>query len=150
MNATSHARTTHCIDVCNRLLRGELSAVETYGQAIRKFADQAGIDRLSEIRDDHVKSAERLEANIRQMGGQPDLDSGTWGRFAQAVQAAANLFGENSAVGSLESGERHGRNEYQEALDDDEVLPECKDLIRRELLPRLDQHLAVLERFGKA
>jgi hypothetical protein len=40
--AAHHSQTTmsdteHCIKVCNSLLRGEISAVETYDKAIEKY-----------------------------------------------------------------------------------------------------------------
>ncbi len=148
MKAPSFNQNTYCLEVFNRLLRGELSAVETYSQAIGKFSYEPGLDPLIQIREDHVKSADSLKSEIMRMGGLPDMDSGAWGKFVQAVQAAANLFGENSAVNSLQSGERHGVNEYQQALDDEGVFPEYKDLIRTELLPRGNAHIDTLERIG--
>lgn len=145
MNALVYARTTHCVDVCNRLLRGELSAVATYQQAIRKFANHPAVDWLEGIREDHVRSAASIEGLIRDLGGVPDRDSGTWGRFVRLVQATANLIGEDSAVSSLESGERHGRSDYLRALENAEVFPECKDSIRRVWLPRIEQHIERLQ-----
>ena len=99
MNSNPKSTTTpndHCIDICNGLLRGELSAVETYGQAIDKYAGSPVTEELRRIRADHSRSANWLSANVREMGGVPQKDSGAWGLFANAVQGAANLFGENS------------------------------------------------------
>ena len=139
-----------CIDICNSLLRGELSAVETYSQAIDKYAGNPVIRELQRIRSEHVASASRLSANVRSMGGTPENGSGAWGVFAKAVQSAANLFGAESAIESLQRGEEKGRKDYQEALLDDEVMPECKQLIRDELLPKVIDHVAVLERLEDA
>lgn len=147
MNTQSET-TTHCIEVCNRLLRGELSAIDTYEKVIGKFGTEPGAVDLSRIRDEHRKSVYRLQENVRQMGGKPDDDSGMWGSFATAIQSAANLFGENSAVCTLETGEKTGIAEYERALADEKVMPECKTMIRSELLPRVNQHLATLGRVG--
>ncbi|MES2660751.1 MAG: DUF2383 domain-containing protein [Verrucomicrobiota bacterium] len=141
-----NALNDHCINICNRLLRGELSAIETYGQVIHKNPSWAVSEELRRIRAEHSVSANRLSANVRSMGGVPEKDSGAWGIFATAVQGAANLFGPESALASLRNGEEAGRNDYQNALLDDQVMSDCKALVREELLPRVIDHLALLEK----
>lgn len=141
MNTT----TEECIKVCNSLLRGELSAVETYDQALEKYADTPEALELSRIRSDHSLAAGRLAASVREMGGEPDKDSGAWGTFANAVQGTANLFGEGSALESLQRGEEKGRSDYQDALSNDHVMPEHKLMIREELLPSVMNHIAALD-----
>jgi hypothetical protein len=145
MNSTND----HCIDTCNSLLRGELSAVETYSQAIDTYAGTSVVEKLRGIRAEHVNSAALLSANVREMGGEPEKDSGVWGIFAVAVQGTADLFGENSALASLRKGEQIGRDDYQDALADADVMPDCKRLISEELLPAVNRHIAVLESFEK-
>ncbi len=135
-----------CIKTCNSLLRGELSAVETYGKAIDKHPATPVTSELTRIQSEHRDSANRLSANIREMGGTPEADSGAWGAFANTVQSAANLFGAESAIEALQKGEEHGRNDYRDALESDDVMDSCKTMIRTELLPRVDNHIKVLER----
>ncbi len=135
-----------CIKTCNSLLRGELSAVETYGKAIEKYPATPVTAELTRIQSEHRESANRLTANVREMGGTPETDSGAWGAFAKTVQSAANLFGSESAIESLQKGEEHGRNDYRDALEDDDVMDACKTMIRTELLPRVENHITVLER----
>jgi uncharacterized protein (TIGR02284 family) len=140
----------HCIDVCNSLLRGERSAVQTYEDAVEKFGDQPGITELSRIRDEHARATLMLEQNVRSMGGQPDTDSGAWGRFASAVQQAASLLGSNSALEALQAGEKSGKKSYETALEDEGVMPECKNMIQSTLLPRVNEHIGTLERLQPA
>jgi len=135
-----------CIKSCNSLLRGELSAVETYSKAIEKYPATPVTAELTRIQTEHREAANKLAANIREMGGVPDTDSGAWGVFAKSVQGAANLFGTDSAIESLQRGEEHGRNEYRDALENEDVMDSCKRLIRNELLPKVDNHIKVLER----
>jgi len=135
----------HCIDVCNSLLRGELSAVETYTQAIEKYPTNPQVEELQAIRREHVAASGILAQNVRSMGGIPDTDSGAWGVFAKAVQGTANFFGAGSAVESLLQGEESGRNDYENALNDPKVMTECKVMIREELIPKIRQHIAKLE-----
>jgi uncharacterized protein (TIGR02284 family) len=142
--------TQHCIDVCNRLLRGERSAVETYDKAIEKYGSAPAAMELSRIRDEHAEAVAVLEENVRAMGGEPDHEAGAWGAFANTVQQSANLLGENSAIESLQTGEKTGRNDYEKALDDEDVMSDCKDLIRSRLLPCIDEHISTLEQLQKA
>jgi uncharacterized protein (TIGR02284 family) len=137
--------TEKCIKVCNSLLRGELSAVETYSQAIRKYEDSPVADQLREIRNEHVNSSKILADNVAGMGGVPETDSGAWGVLAKAVQGAANLFGANSAIESLLEGEETGRSDYEDALTNQDVLPECKAMIRDSLHPATVRHISRLQ-----
>ncbi len=139
----------HCIDVCNKLLRGERSAVETYDQAIEKYGNKPVLGELRRLRDEHSVSVQTLEHNVRSMGGDPDDSAGAWGVFANTVQGAANLIGPNSALEALQRGEQSGQSDYEGALEDDEVMPECKDLIRAQLLPKVTEHIATLEHLQK-
>ncbi|MFC7336807.1 DUF2383 domain-containing protein [Haloferula chungangensis] len=137
-----------CIEVCNSLLRGELSAVETYAQVIEKFDGDPKLGELQRIKDEHLTSVNRLIVNVTEMGGVPSTESGAWGTFAKTIQGAANLFGENSAISALLQGEEHGQSEYEDALKDDVVMMDCKTMIRSELLPRVNEHIVALKRLS--
>ena len=69
-----------CIEICNSLLAGEISAVETYNQAIEKFSGDPEAIVLADIRREHIASADRLRENVREMGGAPVKGSGVWCR----------------------------------------------------------------------
>jgi uncharacterized protein (TIGR02284 family) len=137
--------TQQSIEVCNKLLRGEMSAVETYEQAISKFKDSRDSEILVELCAEHRDSVEELCEQISAMGGVPDSDSGPWGTFAQAVEAGAKLLGGSAALTALIEGEQHGVNEYEEALNDPDMMGGAKESIRDLLLPRLYDHIAALE-----
>lgn len=145
----STTQTEQCIDACNSLLRGEISAIETYTQAIDKFRGESEVATLAEIRREHIDSANRLRHNVREMGGEPTTDSGAWGTWAKAVEGTAKLMGETAAIKALLEGEEHGQKDYESALKSDEVLPGCKDMIRSELLPRQVSHIATLRTLMK-
>ncbi|MEO5916264.1 MAG: DUF2383 domain-containing protein [Luteolibacter sp.] len=134
-----------CIDACNKLLRGEISAIETYTQAIEKCDEQAVLQPIRMIRDEHEKSANVLRQHLSSMGAAPDADSGAWGAFAKAVEGAAALLGNGAAITALIEGERHGISEYEDALENPGVMEDAKSNIRGELLPRLKEHVRTLE-----
>ena len=139
------ADTKRCIEVCNRLLRGEISATETYEQALDKFQGDPEEALLQKIRDDHEESVATLEDHLVSMGAEPDTESGVWGGFAAALEGAAKLLGESPALKILQTGEEHGLRDYQDALEDPGVMEDIKASIRSELIPRLREHITSLE-----
>ena len=139
-----------CIDVCNSLLRGEISAIETYSQAIHRFGDATDVTLLENLRRDHITSANRLREYVREMGGEPSNDSGVWGTWARMVEGAAGLIGETAAIKALQEGEEHGEKEYEAALENDDVLPEFQELIRADLLPWQRQHISTIRGLAKS
>ncbi|MDB6079884.1 MAG: uncharacterized protein JWO82_3631 [Akkermansiaceae bacterium] len=135
-----------CIDVCNSLLRGELSAVETYDQALEKFTGSPENSILQAIRRDHQESVSTLRSHLADMGAKASDSSGIWGAFAKGVEGSAKVFGESAALSALIAGEKSGVSDYESALSDDEVMTEIKSAIRATLLPRLHEHVIELER----
>lgn len=131
----------------NSLLRGELSAVETYEQALLQVPSGPGRPELRRIAEEHRQAAEVLRRHIVERGGKPAIDSGTWGTVVRTVEGAAKLLGTGTALHVLRSGEEHGVNSYESALQDANMDDECKQLIRSTLLPQTQAHLPVLDRF---
>lgn len=134
-----------CIDVCNELLRGELAAMETYGQALVKFQEPKEHQALQEIWNDHLHNAEVLREHLNAMGAAPVMSSGLWGNFAKVLESAASMLGHSPALGILKAGERYGISEYQHALEDKEVMSDIKTRISTDLLPSLSRHIHHLE-----
>ncbi|MCB9623109.1 MAG: DUF2383 domain-containing protein [Sandaracinus sp.] len=122
------------IDQLDSFLRGERSAVETYDQAIEKLKDEPlVIAQLRLCRDSHARRARMLEAQIRDLGGNPSDDSGLWGTFAKLVEGGAKLFGKTAALEALQEGEKHGVNDYERDADD--LSPGVRAFVEHQLLP---------------
>jgi hypothetical protein len=136
----------HAIQVCNNLLRGEVSAGQTYGQAILKYQSEPVTAELDRIRKEHADASVVLCDLIRSYGGVPDEHSGTWGVFAMAIQAAANLFGTESAIEALHRGEAKGLKDYEDALNDPALVAGVKEVVRGDLAPRIIRHIQALDR----
>jgi hypothetical protein len=96
------------IGTLNAFLRGEVSAVETYRQALAKVTDGSTRTQLQTCEQDHQQRVELLRRRIREMGGTPAQGSGAWGAWAKLLQGGADLLGPKAAVDTLEQGEDHG------------------------------------------
>ncbi|MCA1581265.1 MAG: PA2169 family four-helix-bundle protein [Acidobacteria bacterium] len=134
-----------CVEQLNSLLRGEISAAETYRMAI----DKVGGDRQSDgaalrtIAQEHGEHAQRLRDEIRRAGGHADDASGTWGAYAKTIEGAASLFGDAAALKALKEGEEHGLKDYRAALD--AVDEPARKLIAETLIPAQQRHITSLD-----
>jgi bacterioferritin (cytochrome b1) len=152
MNPTDGIKATsdHCLRVYNDLLRSELAAVETYGQAMEQYASSPAVAELSRIRLEHVQCAKKLVADVRQIGGRPAMNSGPWALFTSAVRGTLHLFGAGSVIEYLKKGEETARRAYQRALQDDRVRSDFKQSIRENFLPKVNDHIWWLDRLQRA
>ena len=89
------------LDTLNSFLRGEISAVETYRQAIEKLRDKPEVSTLSECLRSHEQRVSLLRDEIRLRGGEPAQGSGPWGAFVKLLEGGAKLFGAKSAIAAL-------------------------------------------------
>ena len=141
----------------NSLLRGEISAAETYRMAIDKLNDPdkgtaASAGLLSQIQEEHGRACQALRDRIRELGGEPSDSSGAWGAWAKLTQGTSNLLGDTAALKSLKEGEEHGLKDYQEAVDD--IDASSADLVQNQLIPAQKRHITLLDQLigsvGKA
>ena len=137
--------TSQTVDQLNSLLRGEISAVETYKLAIEKVGEEHVSDatQLRAIAQEHGEHAQRLREEIRRLGGEPVDSSGAWGVYAKTIEATAKLFGDSSALKALKEGEEHGLKDYREALDD--VDESSRRLVAEVLMPAQQRHITTLD-----
>ena len=134
-----------CVEQLNSLLRGEISAVETYEQAIKKVDDEHASDAtaLRGIAQEHGEAAQALRDEIRRLGAEADDSSGAWGLWAKTVEGTAKLFGDASALEALKEGEEHGLKDYREALDD--LDEPARNLVSTRLMANQVRHVVVLD-----
>src|SRR5262249_7551842 len=77
----------------NSLLRGELSAVETYRQVLDKVTNDIGASDLRRIEGEHREAVSLLRSHVVMKGSEPDATSGAWGTWAKSVMGASKAFG---------------------------------------------------------
>ena len=121
------------VDKLNEFLRGELSAVETYRQALEKIDSGGTRVQLEQCRRSHEERVALLRRSITTFGGQPASTSGAWGSFAKLAEGGAKVFGEKAAIAALEEGEDHGIKDYRSDLDKLDVR--VRSFVATRLLP---------------
>ncbi|KFA91909.1 DUF2383 domain-containing protein [Archangium violaceum] len=121
------------VETLNSFLRGEISAVETYRQAIGRVSDERLRSQLEDCMQDHEHRVAAIRERVEKLGGKPVEGSGVWGAFAKLVQGGADLLGDKTAIQALEEGEDHGLADYQRDMD--KTHGEARRFVRMELLP---------------
>lgn len=131
----------------NSLLKGEISAVETYRKALGRLSDSAARGEIERCAQSHERSATLLRQRISSLGGQPAEGSGAWGAFAKVVQSGADAVSDKAAIAALEEGEDHGLKDYRRDLSD--LDPESRRLVENDLLPAQQRTHATLSGLKK-
>ena len=134
------------VKTLNSFLRGEISAVETYRQALDKIETTPVRSTLEDCMRSHQTRVDVLRNRIAMLGGDPATESGPWGTFAKLVEGGAKVFGDKAAIAALEEGEDHGRNDYRRDID--KLDAESRQLVERQLMPeqeRTHQELSTLK-----
>lgn len=133
-------------DTLNDLLRGEIAAAETYKQALDKLRPRPESQELRAIELEHGEAIKELRTLVVRYGGDPVAHSGPWGVWARAVEGAAKLLGDATALRALLQGEEYGQGQYESAIDNQDLPIEARDYLRDDLLPKTRAHVERLSR----
>ena len=139
----------HNIELLNKFLKDELSATETYQQALDKLKEDAELGKsesLTPIFEDHKEAVSSIQALINRLGGTPAVDSGIWGTWAQIVVGGTKLLGNKATIKALQEGEKYGAGDYEKALLDKELSGDIRSLIETKLLVSKQAHIRTLDR----
>lgn len=129
------------------LIRGEMAAVKSYNQILGDIKDRNEKLKLEKIKNDHVVAVSKLKTFANKEVKEDTTTAGVWGTFSEAWTGGAKLMGNEMALKALSQGEKHGIDEYIEALDDKNVKPELKQMIRTQFIPKQEEHLKTIKSF---
>jgi len=115
--------TSETVSQLNSLLRGELSAVETYQQALSSLSASETSSKIRTMCADHESAVSQLRQQVHEHGGEPAEGSGAWGIWAKLVTGTAAAISEGTVLKALKEGEEHGVKEYEETKQTVNVSP---------------------------
>ena len=136
---------TNTTESLKEIYKGELSASETYKQALEKIKDQPESDQLLTMQKDHFHAMQSLKNYIDVSNEKTPEGSGAWGTWAKTVMGTAKIFGDKSALKALKEGEEHGLKQYEDALNDD-IDPSLKNMIKEKFIPRQKSHIRTIDK----
>jgi len=131
-------------DSLNALLRVELSAIETYTEAITHLGPQGGAATLEYVRGNHREAVEWLRERVRHQGRHAVSSPGLWCGFASLMDTH-DLVGMATILAALKQGEQHMLNEYEEAVRSDDLDEECREHFFTRNIPDGERHLLELD-----
>jgi hypothetical protein len=139
--ASESSENTKVVRTLNWLLRGEISATQTYGLAIPRVTDDRpqDVEILRTIARDHDVAVQQIRAAIERVGGTPDEGSGAWPGVVKTVAGPGKVFGQAAALQALKEAEESSLNDYRKALK--QVTDEAGSIIRDNIIPARMKHI---------
>jgi len=134
----------HDTDALNHLLQSEMSAVETYTQALNRFDDLEVISELQMMRDEHSRAVRVLRDQVVLSGAAPADHSGSWSTVNVTGFDTMDVIGPATILALLCQSEEHGIREYEAALSAGDLHLENQRLICTRLLPGCRTHVEKL------
>lgn len=127
------------------LIRGEMAAVKSYTTVLGDMKAGPQKTKLEKIKADHENAVSKLKGFASADVKEDTTSSGAWGSFASTWTKGAQIIGNDTALKALTQGEEHGITEYKEALEDENVKPELKQMIKTQFIPKQEEHLKTIK-----
>jgi hypothetical protein len=124
---------TQAIEDLNALLKNELSAIETYNQALTKFQDKNGATVLQRCQQSHTERANKLRAAILNLNGDPSNDIGVGGKIGKLMMSGAQSIGDQAIIIALQTDEGEWSANYEWRLVS--MHSDYREMVKNELLP---------------
>ncbi len=137
-------------DTCRRLIGVELSAAETYTEALDYFHCDPEQSLLLAIRAGHDENVDCLGDHLLALGKDVNADVEARSFFSKAIEGVSSTFGETATLLALEAGETGALKECRAALAEPRVPDSLKEDLRLRLIPRLQRHVEELEKLRSA
>lgn len=128
-------------EALNRILRGEISAVEAYQQILEKIEDDPDKTKIQMFLDFHEDLVKLWTSKVEEKGIKPDSSSGMWGAVVEAFVGTAKLFGDNRTIDAIIQGEEHGLSEYKNLVKNKHVSEDIKLHVKKTVIPSLELHI---------
>ena len=127
--------TKKSIDVLNNLLEINNDRIEGYVRASQETVEPDLKDVFSQFAEDSRKCKQELTAEVQKLGGTPVEGTRTSGKFYRAwmdVKAALTKKDRKVILSSCEFGEDVAKKNYEDALKEENLLPELHELVSKQ------------------
>ncbi len=132
------------IELMQKILRGELSAVAAYDSVIEKYPASPRVGQLQVIQNHHRAAVSSLRKLLDSSGEIADRDSGVWGTFVQTLIVGLSTLSLELSLKTLIEGEEHGLRQYQ-ALLEHPLTDRELSIVETNLIPRQFAHIQSLK-----
>lgn len=135
----------HGAEIINKVLRGELAAIEAYEKVLEKFAGDPIVNNIIDLKLSHQATVRSLQERVIVSGDLPAESPGAWGTFVSTVVSTASALGDTLTLTAMIEGEEHGLTQYENLAGSEDLSMIDKNLIVHELIPRQKQNILSLK-----
>ena len=132
----------------DKLLKNELSAVETYLQVLTKFRAEENTSEaafLLPIYMGHENAVSSLQNHIREMGDTPVTHPSNGGAWTKFIQGGKKMFALQTALPLLLEAEKNCAADYEQVLHNHQLPLSIRCLIEWKLLLIQKSHTRILD-----
>lgn len=122
----------HDISVLNSLIKTTLDSRKGFRDAAEHAQNTQFATLFEEFAEERGRVASRLQAEVRRLGGNPEDDSSFLAAAHRTFMDLRDVLSgrdDRVVIAEVERGEDYIKGKFQEALNDDELLPEIRTVI---------------------
>jgi hypothetical protein len=137
-------------EVVSRLLRAELSAVQTYDHVIKQVPkEEGGNNELRAIQQRHRGAIESLRTQFGASSADVG-DANVWENLEAVATSGGNPLKDPMSIKALKEGEEIGLLTYENALSRGEATQGLGEIIREKLVPQARDNIRRLKKLLEA
>ena len=125
---------SHDITVLNTLIATTLDSVKGYRDSAEESENSTHAQFFREMSEERSRVAADLQAQVRSLGGDPELESSTAGAVHRGwvdLKSAITGRDEQAIVNEVERGEDYIKGKFETAMQDDDLSPAARGAIEK-------------------
>jgi uncharacterized protein (TIGR02284 family) len=125
---------SHDITVLNTLIATTLDSVKGYRDSAEESENSTHAQFFREMSEERSRVADDLQAQVRSLGGDPELESSTAGAVHRGwvdLKSAITGRDEQAIVNEVERGEDYIKGKFETAMQDDDLSPAARGAIEK-------------------
>lgn len=125
---------SHDTTVLNTLIATTLDSVKGYRDSAEESENSTHAQFFREMSEERSRVAADLQAQVRSLGGDPELESSTAGAVHRGwvdLKSAITGREEQAIVNEVERGEDYIKGKFETAMQDDDLSPAARGAIEK-------------------
>jgi uncharacterized protein (TIGR02284 family) len=125
---------SHDVSVLNTLIATTLDSMKGYRESAENSENTTHAQFFREMAEERSQVASDLQAHVRSLGGDPEMDSSTAGAAHRGwvdLKSAITGRDEQAVVNEVERGEDYIKEKFEAAMEDDELSAESRGAIEK-------------------
>lgn len=125
---------SHDTTVLNTLIATTLDSVKGYRDSAEESENSTHAQFFREMSEERSRVASDLQAQVRSLGGDPEMESSTAGAAHRGwvdLKSAITGRDEQAIVNEVERGEDYIKGKFETAMQDDELSPAARGAIEK-------------------